>query len=344
MKKFIFSAAVFFAATQLHSQVKNPNGQFGRLLIRDSVKLRGIWYKALSGNNLATANLSATGTYTHNWNAYSCYINNVTDFIVTRNSGGANLSFGIQPFSFAASAAVGAVNSSLTISPTNIQLKSDLVFGRIGNFATQPAKSVLSLKTPGTGEMEWSTPASIVSSGGGATAGQYWATGGNSSPGTTNFTLGSLSTDDVRFVSDGSEVIRLTKTGGVGVRTTSPNSSFDVSGSFGAKLIHVALDDLQTYTVSSSVSDSTAALTYVIDYNGLSKATFRFPNPANAKDRCIIIKRTQNDLGGILNIDVTGGGTLEDYPGSFTVVMSLDPTASLCYQSDGTKWWLLFQR
>ncbi len=345
MKKFILSAAVFFAVTQLQGQVKNPNGQFGRLMIRDSVKLRGIWYKALSGQNLATANLSATGTYTHNWNAYSCYINNVTDFIVTRNSGGAILSFGIQPFSFSASAAAGAVNSLLQISPTNIQLKSDLLYCRFGNFAAQPVKSVLSLKTPANGEMEWSTPASIVSSGGGATAGQFWATGGNASPATTDFRLGSTTFDDVQFITSGIEVVRLSKTGGVGVRTTSPNSSLDVAGSFGARLTKISLSDGDTYTIAPSVSDATGSLTYVVDFDGgVSDGNFILPNPANATNRVVIVKRSTVNLGASLNLSSDGSGNVENESGSFVASYAIDPNKCYWLQSDGSNWHLIFYR
>lgn len=362
MKRLINLAILFLLAATVVGQPKKPVGQFGRAIVTDSIKLRGIWYKTLSGQNLATANLTATGNYTHDWTNKQLVINNVGPLLIDvpfqnqlvfsrRNLGNPSLgmlnSFGVSGSITFFQARTNTQTSIIQMGADNTLHVTPKVFYQIGSYTTQPAASLLSLSNPVTGEMAWTTPGAIVNAGGGATAGQYWATGGNSSPTTTNFTLGSLTADDVSFVTGigGNEVIRLTKTGGVGIRQSSPSSSLDVAGSFGVRLTKISMSDGGTYTIGSAVSDATGALTYVIDFDGsVSDGNIVLPDPANAINRIIIVKRSLVNMGAALFLSSSGAGKVENDAGDFVTNFSIDPNKCYWLQSDGSNWHLIFYR
>lgn len=180
-----------------------------------------------------------------------------------------------------------------------------------------------------------------------ATAGQYWATGGNASPATTDFRLGSLTADDVQFVTGtgGLEVMRLTKTGGVGVRTTSPSSSFDVGGSFGTNIITHYLPDGATFIINPQVSAADGAMTYIFDYDGgTGDGTVQLPSPVNTKGRLIVIKRTRSSSTMDFKVVSTGGEVIEEPGGLYVSTLVVAPLSVYWYQSDGTYWRLIFFR
>lgn len=347
-------------------QPKKPVGQFSRAIVTDSLKLRGIWYKTLTGQNLATANLTATGNYNHNWKGNQLKIDSIGDFLLeSKTNAGAmvlrksysqsgvsvintlGISFSTK-LTFLA-AYDGAKNSVFQLDAGTSVWKSDSILLRLKNYTAQPVNSLMALTNPANGAMTWISPGTIVSSGGGATAGQFWATGGNSSPGTTNFTLGSLTADDVRFVtgSGGNEVIRLTKTGAVGIRQSSPNSSLDVHGSFGARFNTVNLGDGFFYTIASAGSDTTGALTYFVKPTESGQGFFQLPSAANAKDRIIIVKLQGGgaSLAYTLTVQSTGGIDLvENRDGNLVSSVDMLSGYTHWYQSDGIQWWLIFAK
>jgi len=201
----------------------------------------------------------------------------------------------------------------------------------------------LVLRNDTTGELK-----TIGGSGGGIgdsdpLGGLYWKTGGNSSPATTDFTIGSKTVDDVSLITANTELVRFTKTGAVGIKKGSPSSTFDVFGSIGARMVKASVADFAEYHITEAVTGETAAFTFVIDYAGVNEADAYLPPAENCEGRLAMVKRTATNNGGDFSLGSDGGG-VEDQLGNIGTNITLSANSVYLYQSDGTDWLLLFFR
>lgn len=171
--------------------------------------------------------------------------------------------------------------------------------------------------------------------------GLYWKTGGNSAPGTTSFVFGSVTTNDISFIAANQEVMQLRKTGCVGIKTGNVNSTLEVFGSLGLRMVKEPLGDGGSYSITEAVVGETAAHTFIFDYAGIGSTDVYLPDAANCPGRLYIVKRTATSNGGDFNLLADGGGVEEPGSGGISSGISVPPKSSYWYQSDGTDWLLL---
>jgi hypothetical protein len=122
---------------------------------------------------------------------------------------------------------------------------------------------------------------------------------------------------DLRLLTTGAERMRITETGSVGVGTTSPNATLDVSGSTGTAIV------LITNNTTLDATHSTVII------SAGSTPTITLPTAASSTRRIYTIVN-----------QTSGARTISSYRNfSNTGTTTIATTSSITIQSDGTNWY-----
>jgi hypothetical protein len=102
---------------------------------------------------------------------------------------------------------------------------------------------------------------------------------------------------DLRFNTSGAEKMRLDENGHLGIGTTSPKSTLEVNGSFGANYLNVTT---ATYTLLTT--------DFYVSYNGTAAGTLTLPSGLNVKGRLYTIKN--NTAAQALTLNTSSSETI----------------------------------
>lgn len=330
MKKII--TGLFLFCAQLSHGQRLPDVVGKRAIIKDSLKLRNIWYKAFP--NLATANLTATGDYVHNWAGFSTVINNASSFVIASINGGdfRSIGGGSNPF---LGVGINRVLQRAYITTNRpgfttevmcndglVRITGNTLEMRIGNHSVQPVGSVLTLANAGSGEMTWRSASSLTL--------DNWSVFGNGAH-TVDMTLGTTNPVGFRVITNSVERMWFMSSGKIGVKTNAPVNNFDIRTGIGLKVVSI---DNPAYTV-------TADDVIISMANGMSSATVTLPDAGSCPGRYIIIKRKDADVTATITVSSLGGNVQDKRNGNFAAnydLPSWGDTPATTFFSNGTDW------
>ncbi len=309
-----------------------------RLDVKDSLRLRGTWYKNFP--NLATAPLTATGNYSHNWNQKNFIIDNTGWVQVASYIGSPMLftsnhlnngvqyvnRFGItsgsyETFMFATRASQTA---SIQLNSFRTLIASTALHLKVANHNTAAVNSLLVLDTPSSGAVKWINPASLTLN--------SWSVYGNAGPYSADMLLGTTNNFPFKIVSNSFVRMHFDPAGPIGVNTQTPVNGFDIMTGLGLKFVVLEL------TENLVIPASNPATVFRLRNETSGNKVVTLPAPSNVPNRVFIISRESTDAIGEIYLTENQEGGIEDGDGSLVISTTLLQTSRLIIQSTGDRY------